>query len=75
MPVCPDDDGAGRPILSALEEIFVMFQKNASGKVPSSRVVDEVIAMLFSPTAELHQYEGEDVRDGCIADRSRVVCG
>ena len=36
-----------RPLLSSLEEIFVMFQKTTTGKVPSSRVVDEVIAMLF----------------------------
>ena len=36
-----------RPLLAALEEVFVMFEKSGAGKVPSSRVVDEVIAMLF----------------------------
>ncbi len=36
-----------RPLLAALEEIFVMFQKSPRGRIPSSRVVDEVISMLF----------------------------
>ena len=36
-----------RPLLAALEEIFVMFQKNPRGRIPSSRVVDEVLSMLF----------------------------
>lgn len=64
-----------RPLLAALEEIFVMFQTHTPGKVPSSRVVDEVIAMLFLLPLSFTNVRAKICPDLHATDASRTGAG